>query len=147
MRRGVYNGPADPEVGGHRRRLRRAEPLQPLQLRARARPDGAVLTAGEARMRNVLPFNMMAHRDGPACALRHRGQHLEPDAHRKMTRCSRSSSGARRARIRPRDRERQEAREIYKIGVFYKNTEETLPANGFAPNRAGADQGFLRKAA
>ena len=29
----------------------------------------------------------------------------------------------------------KEAREIYKIGTFYKNADETLAANGFAPNR------------
>jgi hypothetical protein len=41
----------------------------------------------------------------------------------------------------------QQAREISKIDVFYKTTEESLLANGFAPNCNGANQGFLRKAA
>ena len=41
----------------------------------------------------------------------------------------------------------QQAREISKIGVFYDTVEESLQANGFAPNRNGAHQGFLRKAA
>ena len=41
----------------------------------------------------------------------------------------------------------QQARDISKIGVFYDTVEETLLANGFAPNRNGAQQGFLRKAA
>jgi hypothetical protein len=41
----------------------------------------------------------------------------------------------------------QQAREICKIGVFYDTVEETLLANGFAPNRNGGQQGFLRKAA
>jgi hypothetical protein len=40
----------------------------------------------------------------------------------------------------------QQAREISKIGVFYDTVEETLLANGFAPNRNGGNQGFLRKA-
>ncbi|MNN29599.1 3-keto-5-aminohexanoate cleavage enzyme [compost metagenome] len=39
----------------------------------------------------------------------------------------------------------QQAREISKIGVFYDTVEESLEANGFAPNRNGAQQGFLRK--
>ncbi|SEB13421.1 hypothetical protein SAMN05444680_1091, partial [Variovorax sp. YR216] len=30
-------------------------------------------------------------------------------------------------------------------GVFYDTAEETLAANGFAPNRNGGNQGFLRK--
>ena len=41
----------------------------------------------------------------------------------------------------------KEAREICKIGVFYDTVEETLAANGFAPNRRAGQQGFLRKAA
>lgn len=39
----------------------------------------------------------------------------------------------------------QQAREICKIGVFYDTVEETLRENGFAPNRNGGNQGFLRK--
>ncbi|MNV84880.1 hypothetical protein D3C71_1787870 [compost metagenome] len=39
----------------------------------------------------------------------------------------------------------KEAREILKIGVFYNTVEETLAANGFAPNPKGGQQGFLRK--
>jgi hypothetical protein len=41
----------------------------------------------------------------------------------------------------------KEAREICKIGVFYDTVEETLAANGFAPNAKGRQQGYLRKAA
>jgi hypothetical protein len=41
----------------------------------------------------------------------------------------------------------KEARKICKIGVFYDTVEETLAANGFAPNPKGGQQGFLRKAA
>jgi hypothetical protein len=31
--------------------------------------------------------------------------------------------------------------------VFYDTVEETLAANGFAPNPKGGHQGYLRKAA
>ncbi len=41
----------------------------------------------------------------------------------------------------------KEARAICKIGVFYDTVEETLAANGFAPNAKGRQQGFLRKVA
>ncbi|MEZ0307018.1 MAG: 3-keto-5-aminohexanoate cleavage protein, partial [Ramlibacter sp.] len=41
----------------------------------------------------------------------------------------------------------KEAREICKIGVFYDTVEETLAANGFAPNATGRQQGHLRKVA
>jgi hypothetical protein len=33
------------------------------------------------------------------------------------------------------------------IGVFYDSVDESLQANGFAPNRKGGHQGFLRKPA
>jgi hypothetical protein len=39
----------------------------------------------------------------------------------------------------------QQAREIMQIGVFYDTVEESLQKNGFAPNRNGGHQGFLRK--
>ena len=39
----------------------------------------------------------------------------------------------------------RQAREILQIGVFHDTVEASLAANGFAPNRNGADQGFLRK--
>ena len=61
---------------------------------------------------------------------------------------SRSSSWCASSREFGRaDRDGKEAREICKIGVFYDTVEETLVANGFAPNRKGGQQGFLRKAA
>ncbi len=63
-------------------------------------------------------------------------------------RASRSSSWcASRASSAARSPRGKEAREICKIGVFYDTVEETLAANGFAPNAKGRQQGFLRKAA
>jgi hypothetical protein len=42
----------------------------------------------------------------------------------------------------------KEARQIYRIGEFYKSADETLAKNGFAPNRkAGARGVTLRQAA
>jgi hypothetical protein len=41
----------------------------------------------------------------------------------------------------------KEAKQILKIGVFYKSVEETLAANGYAPNPKRGHQGFLRKVA
>ena len=38
----------------------------------------------------------------------------------------------------------REAREIYKIGTFYKDADETLAENGFAPNRKSGQKGFTR---
>jgi hypothetical protein len=41
----------------------------------------------------------------------------------------------------------KEAREIYKIGTFYRDADETLAANGFAPNRKPAQGAVNRIAA
>jgi hypothetical protein len=42
----------------------------------------------------------------------------------------------------------KEARRIYRIGEFYKNADETLARNGFAPNRQRGARGVpLRGAA
>ena len=40
----------------------------------------------------------------------------------------------------------KQAKEVLGIGVFYDTVEESLAANGMAPNQGG-NQGFLRKAA
>ena len=59
-----------------------------------------------------------------------------------------SEAGSDWTTIRVRDiASGKEARQICKIGVFYDSVEETLAANGFAPNPKGGQQGFLRKAA
>jgi hypothetical protein len=34
-----------------------------------------------------------------------------------------------------------EAKRIYRIGEFYRNADETLAANGFAPNRKPGKRG------
>jgi hypothetical protein len=42
----------------------------------------------------------------------------------------------------------KEARQIYRIGEFYKSADETLAKNGFAPNRKPSVRGAsLRQAA
>ena len=71
-------------------------------------------------MRNALPINMMGHRDGPARALRHRGQPLEPVAHREDEPVKQIEQLVRISREFGREvATGKEAREICKIGVFY----------------------------
>jgi hypothetical protein len=41
----------------------------------------------------------------------------------------------------------KEARRLLKIGTFYKDADETLAKNGFAPNRPFGKRGFLQHAA
>jgi uncharacterized protein (DUF849 family) len=146
MRRGVYKGPLVMNwvaIGGGMD----VPNIYSLANFVRAVPDGAVLTV-ESSMRNVLPVNMM----GIAMGL-----HVRCGIEDNLWNQSRSGKMGTVAQVeqlvrisrefgRPIATARQ-AREISRIGVFYDSVEETLLANGFAPNRNGAQQGFLRKAA
>ena len=99
-------GPAGDELGGDRRRHGPADDLQPGQLPAR---DSRRLDAdGREQHAQRAADQHDGHRDGPARALRHRGQPLEPvphgqDDHRAADRAAR----AHLARVRPRNRHRQ----------------------------------------
>jgi uncharacterized protein (DUF849 family) len=145
MRRGVCNVPLIltwiPIGGG-------ADSMTPYNMAnfLKAVPDGAVLTF-EAQMNNVLPLNMMA------IAL---GQHVRcgiedtiwlPDRSRKMSSVEQIEQLVRIAKECGRPvANGKEAREIYKIGTFYKDADETLAKNGFAPNRKAGQKGFLQHA-
>ena len=146
IRRGIYKGPLVMNwvaIGGGMDQ----PTIYNLANFLRAIPDGSMLTV-ESSMRNVLPINMM----GMAMGL-----HVRCGIEDNLWNQSRTekmidgaadrAAGAHLARVRPRDRHGKEAREICKIGVFYDTVEETLAANGFAPNAKGRQQGFLRKAA
>jgi uncharacterized protein (DUF849 family) len=146
IRRGIYKGPLVMNwvaIGGGMD----APNVYSLANFLRAIPDGSMLTV-ESSMRNVLPVNMM----GIAMGL-HVRCGIEDNIWNQ----------ARTARMTTVEQVRQlvrishefgrpiataaETREILKIGVFYDTVEETLAANGFAPNAKGRQQGFLRKAA
>jgi len=146
MRRGIYKGPLVMNwvaIGGGMD----APNIYNLANFVRAAPDGAVLTV-ESSVLNVLPVNMM----GIAMGL-----HVRCGTEDNLWNQSRTAKIGTVAQIeqlvrisrefgRPIATARQ-AREICQIGVFYDTVEESLLANGFAPNRNGAQQGFLRKAA
>ncbi|MDO5290095.1 MAG: 3-keto-5-aminohexanoate cleavage protein [Pseudomonadota bacterium] len=146
MRRGIYKGPLVMNwvaIGGGMD----APNLYNLANFVRATPDGAVLTV-ESSMRNVLPINMM----GMALGL-HVRCGIEDNIW-NQARTGRMSTVEQIEQLVRIAREfgrpvatAQQAREICKIGVFYDTVEESLLANGFAPNRNGGQQGFLRKAA
>jgi uncharacterized protein (DUF849 family) len=113
----------------------------------RAIPDGSMLTV-ESSMRNVLPINMMGMAMGlhVRCGIEDNLWNQSRTA--KMSTVQQIEQLVRIAREMGREvASGKEAREICKIGVFYDTVEETLAANGFAPNRNGGNQGFLRKVA
>jgi uncharacterized protein (DUF849 family) len=108
----------------------------------RACPDGSVLTL-ESSMLNVLPLNMTAIAMGlhVRCGIE---DNIWTQRHeRKISSVEQIEQLVRISREFGRDvANAREAREIYKIGTFYKNADETLAANGFAPNRKPGHAGF-----
>jgi len=146
IRRGVYKGPLVMNwvaiSGGMD-----APHVYNLANFLRAIPDGSVLTV-ESSMRNVLPINMMGMAMGLHVRCGIEDNLWNQSRTGRMTTVQQIDQLVRIAREfgRPIATGKQ-ARQISKIGVFYDTVEETLAANGFAPNRKGGDQGFLRKAA
>jgi uncharacterized protein (DUF849 family) len=114
----------------------------------RAVPDGAVLTL-ETSMLNVLPVNMMAIAMGLHVRCGIEDNIWTQDRKSKMGTVKQIEQLARISREFGREvANGKEARGIYRIGEFYKNADEALAANGFAPNRPkGARGTSLRHAA
>ena len=144
IRRGVYKGPLVMNWVAISGGMDQANIFN-LANFLRAAPDGAVITV-ESSVLNVLPVNMI----GMALGL-HVRCGIE-DVLWNQTRTGKMSSVEQIKQLvriagefgRP-IATGQQAREILKLGVFYDTAEETLAANGFAPNRNGGHQGFLRK--
>lgn len=110
----------------------------------RACPDGSVLTL-ETSMLNVLPLNMMAIALGlhVRCGIEDNIWTQQRD--RKMGSVEQIEQLVRIARECGRGiATAREARDIYRIGTFYGNADETLAANGFAPNRRPGQLGFTQ---
>jgi len=113
----------------------------------RAVPDGAVLTL-ETSMLNVLPINMMAIAMGLHVRCGIEDNIWTQDRTAKMGSVKQIEQLVRISRELGREiADCADARRIYRIGEFYRNADETLAKNGFAPNPKPGHQGFLRKAA
>jgi uncharacterized protein (DUF849 family) len=112
----------------------------------RACPDGSVLTL-ETSMRHVLPLNMMAIALGlhVRCGIEDNIWNQRQTA--KMGTVEQIEQLVRIAREFGRDvANGKEARQIYKIGTFYENADETLAKNGFAPSRKPRQAGLTQHA-
>jgi uncharacterized protein (DUF849 family) len=113
----------------------------------RAVPDGAVLTL-ETSMLNVLPINTIAIALGLHVRCGIEDNLWTQDRKAKMTSVQQVEQLVRISRELGRDiATGKEAREIYRIGEFYKSADETLAKNGFAPNRRPGQRGFVRRIA
>jgi hypothetical protein len=109
-------------------------------------PDNAVLTL-ETSMLNVLPLNMMAIAMGLHVRCGIEDNIWTQDRKSKMGSVKQIEQLVRIAREFGRPiANALEAREIYRIGTFYKNADETLAANGFAPNREPKQPALLKAA-
>lgn len=144
MRRGVYRGPLVLNwvaiSGGMD-----APNLYNLTNFVRALPDGAVLTV-ESSMRNVLPINMIGIALGLHVRCGIEDNLWTQDRREKMSTVRQVEQLVRIAKEFGRPvADGAQARRILRIGTFYDTVEESLAANGFAPNRNGANQGFLRR--
>jgi uncharacterized protein (DUF849 family) len=146
MRRGIYKGPLVCNwvaIGGGMDQ----PTIYSLANFLRAVPDGAMLTV-ESSMRNVLPINMMGLAMGLHVRCGIEDNLWNQSRTEKMSTVKQIEQLVRVSREFGREvATGKEARKILKIGVFYDTVEETLAANGFAPNPKGGQQGFLRKAA
>ena len=112
----------------------------------RACPDGSVLTL-ETSMLNVLPLNMMAIANGLHVRCGIEDNIWQQDRKAKMSTVRQIEQLVRISRELGRPiADGKKAREIYKIGTFYKDADETLAANGFAPNRKPGQKGFTQHA-
>ena len=146
MRRGIYKGPLVMNwvaIGGGMD----SPSVYSLANFMRAVPDGAVVTV-ESSVLNVLPVNMMGIAMGLHVRCGTEDNLWNQTRTRKMGTVEQIEQLVRIAKecSRPIATPAQ-AREICQIGVFYDTVEESLARNGFAPNRNGAQQGFLRKVA
>ena len=146
IRRGVYRGPLICNwvaIGGGMDQPN----VYSLSNFLRAIPDGTMLTV-ESSMRNVLPINMMGIAMGLHVRCGIEDNLWNQSRSEKMTTVQQIEQLVRISREFGREvANGKEAREILKIGVFYDTVEETLAANGFAPNAKGRQQGWLKKAA
>jgi uncharacterized protein (DUF849 family) len=145
LRRGVYKGPLVCNwvaIGGGMDQPN----LYNLANFVRAMPDGAMLTL-ESSMRNVLPINMMAIAMGLHVRTGIEDNIWTQDRKAKMSTVRQIEQLVRISREFGREIATvKEAKKICKIGVFYDSIEETLAANGFAPNRQPHTKGTLRAA-
>ena len=147
IRRGVYMGPLVLNwvaIGGGMD----APNIYNLANFLRAMPDGAVVTV-ESSMLNVLPINMMGIAMGLHVRCGIEDNLWTQDRKAKMSSVKQIEQLVRISREFGREvATGKEARRICRIGEFYKDVDETLARNGFAPNRKpGAQRPSLRAAA
>ncbi|MCX5542803.1 3-keto-5-aminohexanoate cleavage protein [Paraburkholderia sp. CNPSo 3076] len=133
IRRGVYMGPVNLTWIGIGGGADSPNPFNFMNLVQRA-GEGVCVTS-EALLRTVLPLNMMSLAMGfhVRCGTE---DTLTDQRGERMTSVQQVEQYVRLAReLRREVATGKEAREIYRIGTWYDSVDETLAANGMAPNR------------
>jgi uncharacterized protein (DUF849 family) len=133
IRRGHYRGPLNLTWVGIGGGFDGPNPYNFMEF-IRRTPDGACLTL-ETVMRNVLPVNAVAIALGlhPRCGIE---DNIWGKPGQKITSVQQIEQLVRISEELGRSvANADEAREIYKIGVWYKDTDETLAQLGMPPNR------------
>ncbi|MEB3032814.1 BKACE family enzyme [[Mycobacterium] nativiensis] len=144
IRRGVYSGPLNLTWVGIGGGFDGPNPYNIMNFIQRV-PDGACLTL-ESIMRSVLPVNTMAIALGlhPRCG---NEDTIWGRPGEKVTSVQQIQQLVRVAGELGRDvATGKEARDIYKIGTVYADTDETLAKLGYAPNRRPGQVGFIHHA-
>ena len=139
VRKGVYKGPLNLTWIGIGGGFDGPNPFNFFNFIHRA-PDGCTLTA-ESLLKNVLPFNTMALAMGmhPRVGIE---DTIIDQKGKRFSSVQQIEQTVRVAHELGREiATGKEAREIYRIGVQYQSIEETLLANGMAPNRKPGQKG------
>ena len=143
VRKGIYKGPLNLTWIGIGGGFDGPNPFNFFNFIHRV-PDGCTLTS-ESLLKNVLPFNTMAMSMGlhprvgnEDAIIDHKGERFGSVAQIKQTVRIAHELGREIATGK-------EAREIYRIGVQYQSIEETLLANGMAPNRKAGQKGVPQR--
>lgn len=145
IRRGFYMGPLNITWVGIGGGFDGPNPYNFIDFLRRC-PDGSTVTA-ESIMKNVLPINMMALAMGLHTRVGIEDTIIDPRGNR-FTSVAQIEQCVRIAHELGRDvANGREAREIYKIGVWYDSIDETLHELGYAPNRASGQRSVPLRAA
>lgn len=143
VRKGVYRGPLNLTWIGIGGGFDGPNPFNFFNFVHRA-PDGCTLTA-ESLLKNVLPFNVMALSMGlhPRVGIE---DTIIDQKGKRFSSVQQIEQTVRVAHELGREiATGQQAREIYRIGVQYQSIEETLLANGMAPNRKAGQKGVPQR--
>jgi len=143
VRKGVYKGPLNLTWIGIGGGFDGPNPMNLMNFVNRV-PDRCTLTA-ESLLRNVLPLNTIALAMGlhPRCGI----EDTIIDQHgKRFSSVQQIQQTVRVAHELGREiASGKEARAIYRIGEQYSSVEETLLANGMAPNRRSGQKGVPQR--